>query len=140
MTRSEAHEAILESAARAVREGRIAAHSQVHPVLGTVLPMRTTPVAPELRDWDWAGNARRRLALVRLVLGLKGRTCHLCGLPGATSADHLIPHAHGGRNTVDNLQPAHGSCNSVRKDAALVDWFAAHPVRLPELAPSRTWS
>lgn len=110
-----------------------------HPVLGTALPMRTTPVPRELRDWDWAGNARRRLALVALVLRVKGRTCHLCALPGATTADHLVPHAHGGPNVLDNLEPAHQGCNSVRQDTPLADWFAAHPVRLPELAPSRAW-
>lgn len=111
----------------------------LHPVLGTVLPPLTAPVAPELRDWAWERNARRRLALVGLVLRLKGRTCHLCGLPGATSADHVIPHAHGGRNTLDNLEPAHGGCNSSRQDTPLRTWFERRAVRVPALAPSRTW-
>jgi 5-methylcytosine-specific restriction endonuclease McrA len=111
----------------------------LHPVLGTPLPAITQPVAPEWRDWNWAGNARRRLALVGLVLRLKGTRCHLCGLPGATSADHVIPHAHGGPNTVDNLEPAHQACNSVRQDRPLSVWFAAHPVRLPARRPSREW-
>lgn len=111
----------------------------VHPVLGTVLPMQTAPVAPEHRDWSWPGNARRRLKLVGMVLGLKGRTCHLCGLPGATSADHGVPWSHGGPNTLDNLWPAHQACNSVRQDQTLRDWFEAHPVRVPTLAPSRSW-
>jgi 5-methylcytosine-specific restriction endonuclease McrA len=111
----------------------------VHPVLGTVLPPRTTKVDRERRDWDWAGNARRRLGLVGLVLRLKGRTCHLCGLRGATTADHVVPHSHGGPNTVDNLEPAHQGCNSSRHDRPLVDWFAAHPVRVPVLAPSQEW-
>lgn len=110
-----------------------------HPVLGTPLPPRTVTVPRERRDWDWAGNARRRLRLVGLVLRLKGTRCHLCGLPGATTADHLVPHSHGGPNTVDNLQPAHGSCNSVRNATPLADWFTAHPVHVPVLAPSREW-
>ena len=111
----------------------------VHPVLGTPLPARTEWVDPELRDWSWAGHESRRRPLVRLVLRLKGRTCHLCGLPGATTADHLVPWSHGGRNTAVNLAPAHQGCNSARRDEPLLDWFADHPVRLPELAPSRTW-
>lgn len=113
--------------------------SQVHPVLSTVLPPRTDLVDELLRDWRWEDNARRRRQLVALVLRLKGRTCHLCGLPGATTADHVIPWAHGGRNTLDNLEPAHGGCNSSRRDLPLVDWFRDHPVRRPRLAPSRDW-
>jgi 5-methylcytosine-specific restriction endonuclease McrA len=112
----------------------------VHPVLGTPLPPPTAPVPAELWDWDWAGNARRRLALVRLVLAVKGRTCHLCGQAGATTADHLIPRSHGGRNVLENLEPAHQGCNSVRKALPLAVWFARHPVRTrPALAPSRAW-
>lgn len=112
----------------------------VHPVLDTPLPPATTKVDPALRDWDWAGNARARIRLVRLVLGVKGRTCHLCGLPGATTADHLIPWAHGGRNELENLEPAHQGCNSVRRDLPLQLWFARHPVRTrPALQPSREW-
>lgn len=112
----------------------------VHPVLGGALPAATVQVPVELRDWDWAGNARRRLALVRLVLATYGRTCHLCGASGATSADHLIPWSHGGPNAPENLRPAHQGCNSVRRDMPLVLWFARHPVRTrPALAPSREW-
>lgn len=112
----------------------------IHPVLGTVLPALTEPIDRLLCDWSWEGNARRRRALVALVLRLKGRTCHLCGLPGATTADHVIPHAHGGRNTLDNLEPAHQGCNSSRQDLPLRTWFEEHPVRVPTLAPSRAWS
>jgi 5-methylcytosine-specific restriction endonuclease McrA len=111
----------------------------LHPVLGTVLPASTSTVPLERRDWDWAGNARRRLALVGLVLRVKGRTCHLCGLPGATTADHLVPWSHGGPNTLDNLEPAHGGCNSARQAKTLSEWFTVRPVRVPALAPSRAW-
>lgn len=34
--------------------------------------------------------------------------CHMCGHPGADTVDHLVPLAHGGTNTYDNLRPAHG--------------------------------
>lgn len=111
----------------------------LHPVLGTVLPAPTSRVQPAFRDWSWPSNARRRLKLVGVVLRVKGRICHLCGLPGATTADHLIPWSHGGRNELDNLAPAHQACNSSRQDLTLLEWFQRHPVRVPTLAPSRAW-
>ena len=113
----------------------------IHPVLGGPMPPATVMVDRTERDWDWAGNGRRRRGLVRLVLQVKGRTCHLCGLPGATSADHLIPWAHGGRNVLENLEPAHYSCNSARRDLTLASWFIRHPVHRTRArrAPSREW-
>lgn len=104
------------------------------------LPPVTVRVPVEQRDWEWAGQATRRLKLVGETLALKGRICHLCGLPGATTADHLIPWSHGGPNTLANLAPAHGNCNMVRGDTPLVLWFAAHPLpRRSALPPSRDW-
>ena len=38
--------------------------------------------------------------------------CHLCGQPGADTADHIIPYALGGTHELDNLRPAHHRCNS----------------------------
>jgi len=46
----------------------------------------------------------------------KATICALCGKPGANTADHIISLMHGGDNSIDNLQPAHQSCNS-RKGA-----------------------
>jgi len=88
--------------------------------------------------WSWETDSRRRLAMIRLVLAEKGRTCHLCGLPGATTADHVLPRSQGGQHTLDNLEPAHAGCNMVRKDRPLDEWRAAHPIRA-RLAPSRSW-
>jgi 5-methylcytosine-specific restriction endonuclease McrA len=49
--------------------------------------------------------------------------CYLCGdgpRPGDPFvADHVIPGALGGPDTLDNLAPAHRSCNG-RKSAKLV--------------------
>jgi len=111
----------------------------LHPVLGTPLPPVTEAVQPGLRDWAWAANARRRMGLVRLVLATKGRTCHLCGQAGATTADHVVPWSHGGRNELDNLEPAHMGCNRARSDRPLVEWFTRRPVVRAALAPSRAW-
>ena len=38
--------------------------------------------------------------------------CALCGRPGADTADHIIPYDAGGSDDLDNLRPAHRSCNS----------------------------
>lgn len=38
--------------------------------------------------------------------------CHLCGRPGADSVDHIVPLQNGGAHNLDNLRPAHRSCNS----------------------------
>lgn len=67
----------------------------------------------------WSGRKVRRLT--NLVLTAKGRTCHLCGLPGADSADHDPPRsvliANGAPNPdlLRFLWPSHLVCNVVRK-------------------------
>jgi 5-methylcytosine-specific restriction endonuclease McrA len=110
-----------------------------------------SPMSPESRrvraererstaGWSWETNSRRRSELVAQVLALKGTTCHLCRQPGATTADHRIPRHHGGLNVLDNLEPAHRSCNTARGTMSLEQWFAAHPVpRREALPPSRQW-
>lgn len=85
---------------------------------------------------QWAG--RRAAALRAATLAEYGDVCHLCGRPGATTADHLIPRSQGGPDSLDNLRPAHHSCNSARGAQSLTDWRAQHR-RAPQLAPSRKW-
>lgn len=93
---------------------------------------------------SWNGRARQ--ALVRETLTIKGRTCHLCGLPGATTADHITPRVHGGLSVLANLAPAHYSCNSSRGARTLDEWFQAKPALAAvvrgarqALPPSREW-
>lgn len=52
--------------------------------------------------------------------------CHLCGRPGADSADHLIPESHGGaRYDPANLAAVHHQvwprCNRIRGDRPIED-------------------
>lgn len=63
------------------------------------------------RGYGWAWQQLRRQALE-----LYGRTCHLCGLPGADTLDHLDPIAVVGARLphISRVRPAHQSCNSRR--------------------------
>lgn len=86
----------------------------------------------------WAG--RRSTSARALVLAEFGTVCHLCGRPGADTADHIIPRASGGDDSLDNMRPAHKSCNSARGDVSLAEWFARHPLATGDrAAPSRPW-
>lgn len=70
-------------------------------------------------------SGRGSLAITRQVLAVWGDICHLCGRPGATTRDHLIPYSHGGTDDLGNLRPAHRSCNSRRSNRAL-NGFGMH--------------
>jgi 5-methylcytosine-specific restriction endonuclease McrA len=78
---------------------------------------------------------------VEQALEMYGRTCHLCGLHGATTVDHLIPVFHGGPVwDLTNMRPAHWSCNRRRGTMPLHEWFRRHPIGpAPVLPPSRQW-
>lgn len=83
----------------------------------------------------WGGHQAQRLTA--LCLAEYGTTCHLCGKPGANTADHLIARRYGGPNELWNLRPAHKSCNSSRGARPLGEHRARFP--LPTTPPSRTW-
>ena len=57
------------------------------------------------RPWQ-----RRKARIIRRDGGI----CHLCGQPGADTADHLIPWSHGGTDEPANLAAAHIDCNRRR--------------------------
>jgi len=56
-----------------------------------------------------------------------GTLCHLCGAPGADTIDHLIPTSRRPdlRWDMENVRPAHKTCNSRRKDAPLRPTWSA---------------
>jgi 5-methylcytosine-specific restriction endonuclease McrA len=56
--------------------------------------------------------------LTARIVANSANTCALCGGPPTTTdpftADHIVPRAHGGPDTLDNLRCVHRSCNSRR--------------------------
>lgn len=80
------------------------------------------PAAPPEK---WGG--RRAQAYVIETLLRYGSVCWLCGLPGANSADHIIPISLGGAvYDLDNLGPSHRKCNYARGNRAAA--AASQPV------------
>lgn len=68
---------------------------------------------PSALPEKWGG--RKAQAYVVATLEVYGRVCWLCGLPGANSADHVIPISKGGAVfDLLNLGPSHRRCNYSR--------------------------
>jgi 5-methylcytosine-specific restriction endonuclease McrA len=86
----------------------------------------------------WGGRYAQQLTVA--TINTHGDRCHLCGTPGADTADHLTPRSQGGDDSPANLRPAHRSCNRARDRMPLPEWFATHPLpRRAPLPPSRDW-
>lgn len=59
--------------------------------------------------------------------------CHLCDQPGATSADHLVPVAHGGAlHDLTNLAACHVDCNKIRGTRSITEARTAIAARHAE--------
>jgi 5-methylcytosine-specific restriction endonuclease McrA len=52
----------------------------------------------------------------KLIFEKTGGLCHICGgqLDSKWSADHVMPFAGGGKNTIDNFLPACHTCNRLK--------------------------
>jgi 5-methylcytosine-specific restriction protein A len=59
-------------------------------------------------------NGYRWRKLVRVVVMRDHGICWLCGLPGATSADHVKRWRDGGTDELRNLRAVHVDCNKRR--------------------------
>jgi 5-methylcytosine-specific restriction endonuclease McrA len=84
------------------------------------------------RPLGWAKTVRRIIERDRGI-------CWICGLPGANSADHLIPRSKGGNHSDANLAAAHMYCNRQRgnRDMAGTIGHVKPKVTLPRARVSR---
>ncbi len=71
------------------------------------------------------GSRRWRQVIVPRVLRRDGGICHICGQPGADTADHLIPVADGGTDDMGNLAAAHHTPCNVRRGARPIEQIRA---------------
>lgn len=90
------------------------------PLARTLVRPRRRPHRLELMGRNRAEGSRWH-KLVRWVIRRDGGICHLCGRPGADTADHLVPLSQGGaKMDPRNLKAAHHNvwprCNRVRGD------------------------
>jgi len=80
--------------------------------------------------------------LKRRIIRRDGGICHLCGQPGADSADHLIPYSYGGPNSATNLAAVHHDvepkCNR-RRGTRTIDAVKADIERSRHDTAGWTW-
>jgi len=80
-------------------------------------------------------HERRRAALAnaegafsipewKLVVKEYNNLCAYCNTKNENlQIDHVVPLSRGGRNSIDNIVPACGSCNSSKRDKTLIVWM-----------------
>lgn len=85
------------------------------------------------------GRRWREHTVPRVLRRDKG-ICHLCDQPGADTADHVIPAAHGGTDHLDNLKAAHHDpCNRLRGDRSIA-WARAEIAKRRGDTPDAGWT
>jgi 5-methylcytosine-specific restriction endonuclease McrA len=85
----------------------------------------------KIRQWAVVNMSKRRARLVAGGTFTRGEwlalcqryqnLCLCCGQRSRLSVDHVIPISRGGSNTIDNIQPLCGPCNS-RKFTQTIDF------------------
>jgi 5-methylcytosine-specific restriction endonuclease McrA len=84
---------------------------------------------PDLRRSHERRRRARKMAAVghftqsewKSLLGRYGHVCLRCGSPDRLEADHVVPLALGGSDSIDNIQPLCRPCNA-RKWTHIVDY------------------
>lgn len=85
---------------------------------------------------------RTKARVIRRDAGI----CHLCGRPGADTADHIVPVAHHGAvYDLANLAAAHHDvwphCNRLRGDRSIPEARTAIAARIArDTQPADTWT
>lgn len=61
--------------------------------------------------YDPLHHSRKARAAIRVMFATRGRTCHLCGHPGAAEADLIVPRSVAPHQPIhpDAYRPAHGT-------------------------------
>lgn len=57
------------------------------------------------------------------VFQLLGTECHYCGLPDATTVDHIVPKSKGGGERIKNLVPCCRQCNASKGTKSYEDFL-----------------
>lgn len=81
----------------------------------------------------WAG--RYTVKLRELTFATYGDVCWLCGNPGSNTVDHVKSRAMGGDDSLANLRPAHGFCNTGRGAGSLNPATGSRPGTTTETSP-----
>ncbi len=80
-------------------------------------------------------SARPAARMKAFVLTRDGGRCYLCGELGAETADHVLPLALGGADTVENQRAAHKSCNATKSGRIDNRGGVGRWLRIPEAHP-----
>lgn len=87
--------------------------------LKTYTPDKTKRALTEMRRRARKANNGIFQILPKEIDRLLSQNCFYCG-SCATTLDHIVPIAKGGRHSIGNLLPACKSCNSSKKDKFLI--------------------
>jgi 5-methylcytosine-specific restriction endonuclease McrA len=79
---------------------------------------------------------RQKINRKRRILKAYGCACIYCKKPltlETMTIEHVVPRAKGGKNTIDNLRPACGFCNSVHRNPNDVDHISRNSLDIAVL-------
>jgi hypothetical protein len=82
-------------------------------------------------------SGSRRQKRNRWLIDQADTLCGICGNPGATEVDHIVPLARGGADELSNLRPVHRDCHRRKSEAERRQGVAPTPDQ-PSTAPTST--
>lgn len=94
---------------RARRDIVVNAYLETHPEAISARGCKHRAIALGLSDHFTAAEFRE-------LCKKHGEICLACKRRKKLTADHIVPLIHGGRNTIDNIQPLCRSCNAKKHD------------------------
>lgn len=88
-------------------------------------PEKTAHYARRRRAARTGAGGAHSTDQVLMLLEAYGWRCAYCGGDGRLTIDHVVPLSRGGSDSIDNLVPACGSCNSSKHDRTLLEFEGA---------------